>query len=249
MKKFLLGLAAISTFGFASVVMAGSGAGWGYTGNTGPDYWGDLADAYKICKTGKNQSPIDIQSYLKTPDASPIAFSYNTSPTAILNNGHTIQVNVASGSGIHVEGKYFELKQYHFHTPSENLIDGQSFPMEVHFVHADSAGNLAVIGVMFELSGVNPELAELWQHMPQNAGDQNLLSGVASNLINLMPTDQSFYRFNGSLTTPPCSEGVRWFVMKNAVQVSADQVEQFLDVMHHPNNRPVQPINARIIFE
>ena len=166
----------------------------------------------------------------------------------ILNNGHTIQVNYNPGSTIKVNGNEFELKQFHFHSPSENTIEGRSYPMEAHYVHADKDGNLAVIAVLFETGEKNAELEKAWAHMPENAGEKGVLSkSVDAN--NLLPHDHGYYRFNGSLTTPPCSEGVWWLVMKYSQSVSKEQIAKFANTMHHPNNRPVQPANARVILK
>ncbi|MEE8320880.1 MAG: carbonic anhydrase family protein [Gammaproteobacteria bacterium] len=134
-------------------------------------------------------------------------------------------------------------------TPSENRINGQSLPMEAHLVHADKAGNLAVVAVMFKEGAENKEIEQLWQKMPKKTGQKITLSGEAKNVMQLLPEGKDYYRFTGSLTTPPCSEGVRWLVLRDQVTISKEQVDDFLHVMHHPNNRPVQPLNARVILK
>ena len=139
-------------------------------------------------------------------------------------------------------------KQFHFHSPSENTINGQYYPLEAHFVHADQDGRLAVIGVMFELGEENSELAKLWKNMPEDSHSQATLLKELSAL-NLMPKEKSYYRFNGSLTTPPCTEGVRWFVLKDTIKASKAQINKFRTVMGTDTNRPVQPINARVILQ
>jgi len=159
-----------------------------------------------------------------------------------------VQVNAAPGSAIEVDGATFELRQFHFHAPSENLIDGKSFPLEAHLVHADKDGNLAVVAVMFDQGDANKALAAAWPQMPLHGGEKAALNLPVAPL-ELLPADRDYYRFNGSLTTPPCTEGVRWLVMKHAVSASAEQIAQFKHVMHHPNSRPVQAVNARPVLK
>ncbi|MFD2273331.1 carbonic anhydrase [Undibacterium arcticum] len=159
-----------------------------------------------------------------------------------------MQINYAAGSSVTVDSIRFELKQFHFHAPSENLINGKSYPMEAHLVHADKDGNLAVIAVMFKEGAENKALSKIWPLMPKDAGETNALSSPVAAAA-LLPAKRDYYRFNGSLTTPPCSEGVRWLVMKQPITVSKAQVEAFSHVMHHPNNRPVQAVNSRTVLK
>ncbi len=166
----------------------------------------------------------------------------------IENNGHTIQVNFPAGSSLNLDGHVYTLKQFHFHTTSENTIDGKSFPLEGHFVHADDKGNLAVVAVMFDQGSANSDLAQLWQSMPMKANEKVQMQ-KAFNAAQLLPKEQTYYRFNGSLTTPPCTEGVTWLVLKTALTISAEQVAQFEKAVGGHNNRPVQPINARPILK
>ncbi|MGW8180242.1 MAG: carbonic anhydrase, partial [bacterium] len=221
------------------------GAHWGYSGHGGPEHWGELDAQYEMCAKGKNQSPINLTGFIEA-ELEPLQLSYSGGATEILNNGHSIQVNYAPGSILTVDGKSFVLKQFHFHAPSENQIDGRTYPMEVHLVHADKDGNLAVIGIMMDLGEANPIISELWKKMPEKEGDTfPLASGLDAK--GLLPKSKDYYRYDGSLTTPPCTEGVRWIVMKEPVSVSREQAESFEHIMHHPNNRPVQPLNARIV--
>ncbi len=224
-----------------------AGAHWGYTGHEGPMFWGSLDPAYEMCAKGKNQAPIDLKGFIEA-ELPPIPYADNGSWANIVNNGHSIQVNVNEGSTIKIDGITFKLVQFHFHSPSENLIEGKSFPMEAHFVHADDKGNLAVVALMFEYGPKNEIIEKLWAKMPENAGGKASLE-PAFKPYQLLPANKDYYRFNGSLTTPPCSEGVRWIVLKTYATVSKDQVEKFTHVMHHPNNRPVQPVNARPILK
>lgn len=231
----------------SGIAYAGSGVHWGYSGHDGPEHWGDLSPEYSICASGKNQSPINLSGFIEA-DLKPIAFDYRTNGIKILNNGHTVQVNHAPGSTIAVEGHMFELKQFHFHSPSENHINGTSFPLEAHLVHSDTNGNLAVVAVMFETSDLNKVLAEVCSKMPEHAGDKHDLSPNIS-AERLLPSDRDYYRFNGSLTTPPCSEGVWWLVMKKPVSASKTQIERFRQAMQQPNNRPLQKINSRPVLQ
>ncbi len=228
--------------------LAADKAHWGYSGHEGPEYWGELSPDYATCSSGKNQSPVDLTGMVEG-DLPELEVNYKTGGGEVVNNGHTIKVNYASGSTIAVDDHFFELKQFHFHTPSENTVEGHSFPMEAHFVHADKDGNLAVITVMYELGENNDELDKAWSQMPQKAGEKEKLEHMV-DASKLIPGDgHEYYRFNGSLTTPPCSEGVAWFVIKQADTASREQIEKFSHVMRHDNNRPVQPVNARVIIK
>lgn len=231
-------------------VLAGSVAAethepWKYSGATGPDSWAKLSPEFSACG-GKNQSPVNLTGFVDAK-LKPIVFSYPAAATEILNNGHTIQVNALAGNSITVDGTRFELKQFHFHAPSENTIDGKSFAMEAHLVHADKDGNLAVVAVMFDEGKPNAALEKAWEKMPKTAGERAALAEGVSPL-GMLPKNRGYYRFNGSLTTPPCSEGVRWLVMKQPMTASKAQIDEFAHVMHHPNNRPVQALNARAVL-
>ncbi len=239
--------AAIAACLSASFAFAGDHKHWSYEGDHGPAHWGSLHSDFSVCATGKNQSPIDLVRAVEG-ELAPITINYKAGGTTVLNNGHTVQINYAEGSEIVVEGHSYALKQFHFHTPSENTIAGQSFPLEGHFVHADADGNLAVIGVMFELGAENQELAKAWKYLPLKAGTDAAIADVM-NADALLPANRDYFRFNGSLTTPPCSEGVVWMVMKQPLTLSEHQQHQFAELMGHANNRPVQPINARVIVQ
>jgi len=219
---------------------------WSYSGDGAPANWGKIDPHFTTCSNGVNQSPIDLTGFTES-ELPAIDFKYQLTSSDILNNGHAIQANIKHGSSITVDGKIFDLKQFHFHNPSENKINGKSFPLEAHFVHASEAGELAVVAVMFKEEEENKALAELWAKMPQNVGDKNPIN--AKNLDALLPKERDYYRFNGSLTTPPCTEGVRWLVMKKPVTLSKAQIETFKKVMHHHNNRPIQATNARVILK
>jgi carbonic anhydrase len=242
----------------ASLVAASGGDSvkWGYAGPEGPHNWGRLAPEFEICESGKNQSPIDLTGFIEA-DLPPIQFNYDTLSTEIVydrrasevvNTGHSLQTDDVGGASIEVSGQVFELRQFHFHTPSENQIEGKSFAMEAHLVHEGPNRSLAVVAVLFEAGEENPAIAKLWAQMPRKAGDRQTMPGRFS-ASELLPANKDYYRFNGSLTTPPCTEGVWWFVMKEPLTVSQAQVDSFLEVMHHENNRPVRPVNARPILQ
>jgi carbonic anhydrase len=249
MKKLLIIVIVllISSFAYAGQGAAGHGTHWGYTGHQGPEHWAELNPEYAECAEGRSQSPINLTDFIEA-DLEPIEIQYEAGGKEVINNGHTIQVNFTPGSKISVDGHTFELKQYHFHAPSENHINGNSYPMAAHLVHADEAKNIAVVAVLFVEGETNPSLASAWSYMPGiEGGRQNLPSGISAE--GILPTGRDYYRFNGSLTTPPCTEGVLWFVMKAPVTVSKDQIGKFVQVMKHPNNRPIQPINARTVLQ
>ena len=222
-------------------------AHWGYSGHEGPEHWGDLDPEYSTCASGKNQSPINLTKMIEG-DLPELGIDYKAGGNEVVNNGHTIQVNYATGSMIHDGDHTFELKQFHFHTPSENKIEDHSYPLEAHFVHADKAGDLAVIAVMFEPGEQNAELEKIWEHIPHEAGEKHELSDMVDANV-LIPHDHAYFRYNGSLTTPPCSEGVNWYVMKYFDTASQEQINEFIRAMHHENNRPVQPVNARVVIQ
>jgi carbonic anhydrase len=181
-------------------------------------------------------------------DLPPITINYNPTGNEVVNNGHAIQVNFKPGSTITVKGHEFDLKQVHFHSPSEHTIEGHSYPMEAHFVHADKEWNYGVIAVVYKIGEKNAELEKAWAHMPDNADEKRALP-KSLDASGLLPYNHDYYRYNGSMTTPTCAEGVQWRVMKNYHTVSKEQIEKFTHTMHHTNNRPVQPVNARAILK
>lgn len=225
---------------------SGHGAHWGYEGHAGPEYWSNLSQEFSTCGSGKRQSPIDINGSMSA-GLNPIQFDYRSAQLDILNNGHTIQVNRNEGSSITVDGQRYDLLQFHFHTPSENTVGGKPYDMEMHLVHKNDKGELAVVGVFLKAGADNSVLNKAWTHMPRHAGDRKQVDSVSINPADLLPANLSYNHFNGSLTTPPCSEGVKWFVMKSPVEVSRSQVKQFASVVGN-NARPVQPLNKRFVL-
>lgn len=218
---------------------------WAYDGDTGPSHWGDLADEYASCKFGNSQSPINILSAINASSVD-IGFNYQATPLSILNNGHTIQVNYEPGSTITLGHEEYDLLQFHFHTPSEHQVAAHSFAMEGHLVHKNKDGGLAVIGVFIEEGHSNPFFESLVAYLPAHADEENVLGSAHLNVMDLLPENRAVYSYSGSLTTPPCSEGVNWNVMATPIQASSEQIEAFAKIMGH-NARPIQPVNARAI--
>jgi carbonic anhydrase len=218
---------------------------WGYGGENGPAKWSSLKPEFGAC-LGRNQSPVDIAA---TIDAvlPPLTFAYRAAATDVVNNGHTVQVNYGPGSTVKIDGIAFELKQFHFHSPSENRVSGKAYPLEAHLVHADKDGNLAVVAVFFQEGPANPALGAVWAQMPKAPGQKNA-APPALSAAALLPANRDYWRYNGSLTTPPCTEGVRWIVMKHAGTVSKEQVAAFGATLGFANNRPVQAVNARPVL-
>lgn len=219
---------------------------WGYRGEGAPQNWGKLSPEFATCATGTSQSPIDLGKAVKGGPR-PVRLDYRKGTSEILNNGHTVQVNYQPGSSLTVEDRRFELKQFHFHAPSENTFNGKHFPLEGHLVHADKDGNLAVVAVMFREGAANPLLTSLWKMMPGKEGEKKALARPL-NALQMLPAERHYYLFTGSLTTPPCSEGVRWLVIQKAMTASRTQIDAFARAVGVPNNRPVQPLNARQVL-
>ncbi len=214
---------------------------WDYEGNMGPENWGK---EFPRCGRGKEQAPLDIKGpFLKVKFS--IAPDYKAGPLRILNNGHTIQVNVNPGSKMRIDGVPYDLLQFHFHRPSEEAISGKRQAMVIHFVHKNADGELAVLGVLLQMGNENPGIQTLWTHAPDKEGPEQQPDGVVFNPAQLLPRETEFYHYDGSLTTPPCTEKVKFFILRNMVNISADQVKQFPFKM---NARPIQPLNERVIM-
>lgn len=220
---------------------------WSYDGENGPANWGFLKPDWQLCGTGQRQSPIDIRDGVRV-DLEPIRFDYKLSNFRIVDNGHTVQVNVGPGSSLAVMGRYFDLVQFHFHRPSEERINGKGFEMVVHLVHKDLDGRLAVVAVLIERGKMNPVVQTLWNNLPLEKNVDYAPDGVSIDLDQLLPGDRSYYTYMGSLTTPPCSEGVLWMVMKQPAQLSADQIGIFAR-LYPMNARPIQSVRGRMIKE
>ncbi len=214
---------------------------WGYAGEMGPDRWGK---EFPTCAKGKSQSPLDIVGPFVKARTS-VSADYKEGPLKIVNNGHTIQVNVPPGSKLRIDAKPYELLQFHFHRPSEERVEGKPMSMVVHFVHKGSDGKLVVLGVLLKEGNENPGIKALWANMPRKEGPEVIPEGVKFNPGSLLPREFDFFSYEGSLTTPPCTEGVRFFILKSTVNVSAAQVAEF---PFDANARPVQSRNGREII-
>ena len=220
---------------------------WSYGGTTGPDHWGDLNPEFAPCKRGHSQSPIDIRTTQKT-DLPAIRFDYKPAPLHIIDNGHTVMINYAPGSSIQVGDKQYELKQFHFHRPSEEKINGRRYAMVVHLVHVAHDGSVAVVAVLLQKGEDNSLIHELWGDFPQEKDREQILDNVQINVATLLPADRRYYTFSGSLTTPPCSENVTWYVMKQPATVSAAEIQDF-SRLYRDDARPTQPLYGRLVQE
>jgi len=218
---------------------------WTYTGAEGPAKWGALDSSFATCKTGKEQSPIDIRNPQKATLA-PIQFNYKPVPLKVIDNGHTVQVNYAPGSTITVGDHKYELKQFHFHHPSEEKVNGQAFDMVAHLVHGGADGKLAVVAVLLKQGQANSAIQAVWDHVPKQKGVETAAEGVTINAADLLPEARAYYTFAGSLTTPPCSEGVTWFVLKSASAISPQQLATFAK-LYPLNARPTQALEGRVV--
>ena len=218
---------------------------WSYGGHTGPAAWAALDHDFAACKLGHAQSPIDIRS--ATPaDLPPIVFDYKPSPLRVIDNGHTVQVNYAPGSSISVGGVRYELLQFHFHRPSEEKIHGKSHAMVAHLVHKNSEGKLAVVAVLLDRGGANlPTIETIWSNVPKEKAKEAALD-VTVDAATLLPSETGYYAFQGSLTTPPCSEEVRWLVLKHPVRIANSEIAAF-GKLYSMNARPTQPLNDRLV--
>ncbi len=219
---------------------------WDYQGEAGPQSWARLAPEFAKCSTGMRQSPIDIHDGIKVQlDA--VQFDYRPSGFRVIDNGHTVQVNPATGNSIEVLGRRYELVQFHFHRPSEERIDGRQFDMVAHLVHKDVDGRLAVVAVLLDRGSAQPLVQTVWNNLPLEKGEE-VAARTPLDPAALLPADRSYYTYMGSLTTPPCSEGVLWMVMKQPVTIAAEQIAIFAR-LYPMNARPIQQAAGRLIKE
>ncbi|RQM37309.1 carbonic anhydrase [Erwinia psidii] len=231
----------------ASLSPAFSASNWSYEGQQSPEHWAELSKEFHTCHEGKYQSPVNITHVVHghLPD---LHIDFHTDTETIVNNDHTIMVTVRDNDHFLLDDKKFILKQFHFHAPSENHINGKAWPLEAHFVHADDNNELAVIAVMFKEGKENPGLTDLIAAFPSEKDHPEVFKqGV--DLRKLLPSEKRYYRLSGSLTTPPCTEGVRWLVMKQPVTLSAEQLKAFKEALQHPNNRPIQDLHGRMVVD
>lgn len=218
---------------------------WTYDGDHGPATWGEMSEDFAACKAGHMQSPVDLGGAMFTNGLS-VKTDYKPSALTLLNNGHTVQVTFPEGSTLSNGISRYKLLQVHFHTPSEETVYGIPYPMVAHFVHIDYAGNLAVLAVLFEEGAPNPELAKIVQAAPPVESPARTVPGVKLDATKLLPTNLAVFRYEGSLTTPPCTEGVRWHVARHRVTASAQQIAALHNIMGD-NARPTQPLYGRVL--
>ncbi|MBI5925982.1 MAG: carbonic anhydrase family protein [Aquabacterium sp.] len=217
---------------------------WAYSGDTGPESWGRLKPEFQQCMLGKRQSPIDIREGIPV-QLDPIQFDYRPSNFRVIDNGHTVQVNVEPGNGITVMGRRYELLQFHFHRPSEERINGRQYEMVAHLVHKDMDGKLAVVAVLMDQGKAHPLVQQVWNNLPlEKNSEQGAMTQI--DLTHLLPEQRQYYTYMGSLTTPPCSEGVLWMVMKQPAGMSREQIGVF-SKLYPMNARPVQSAAGRLI--
>lgn len=215
---------------------------WSYGGKEGPDHWGG------VCNTGKAQSPIDISTKAAKSEKLPaLSFDYRPGPLHIIDTGHTIQVNVEKGSSLTVGKDRYQLVQFHFHKPSEEAVNGRHYAMVAHLVHRDSNGNLAVVAVLLKAGPDHALVDTLWRYTPHQKGHEETLHAVTISPAQLLPIERSYFSYGGSLTTPPCTEGVRWFVLKTPTNIGLNQIVKFAR-LYPGNARPVQPLKGRQVL-
>jgi carbonic anhydrase len=219
---------------------------WSYEGEGGPQSWSQLKPDYSLCSSGQRQSPIDIRGGLAV-ELDPVRFDYQASRFAVVDNGHTVQVNLAPGNAVEVAGKRFELVQFHFHRPSEERINGKQFEMSLHLVHKDEQGRLAVVALLFDKGAKQMALQKVWNNLPLEK-NQEAAARTPLELLDLLPDDRGYFTYMGSLTTPPCSEGVQWIVMRQPIAASAEQIELFAR-LYPMNARPLQAASGRRIMQ
>lgn len=222
-------------------------ASWSYTGNAGPTHWSELSDEYSQCGAGDQQSPIDLTNVVDA-QVKKLNIDWHTLPDTVTNNGHSIQVNTPEGNYAEIDGQKFELLQFHMHHPSEHTFNGHHFPVELHFVHKSDDGRLGVVGVFMEKGDFNPTFQKILDNMPKSAGKTNAAHGVNVDPTKLLPEDASFFRYEGSLTTPPCSQIVEWAVYDQPIEASQKQIDQFA-ALYPMNARPTQDKDRRYVLK
>lgn len=240
-------IAAMAPAGTTATAHGGGEAHWNYAGANGPQAWSQLKPEFNLCALGQRQSPIAIQdgNTLQGP-AEPLQIRYQPSSAMVVNNGHTIQVDVVGDNTLTVRGSTYKLLQFHFHHPSEERINDRSYGMVAHLVHRNIDGQLAVLAVLLDPGLANAAINKVWTYMPLDIGDRVRMPAGLLDLNELLPQDQRYYQFMGSLTTPPCSENVLWMVLKQPMQISPEQMRLFSQLFPL-NARPVQPLNGRVV--
>lgn len=249
MKRFIIRtLSCITLLTATSVLASNDQAQWSYDGKTGPTHWSEIAPDNKSCALGHEQSPINIEAATTDKTLPQLHFHYQPAALKIINNGHTVQVNIPAGSFLEIADKRYQLVQFHMHTPSEESIHGKHFPLVAHLVHQDETGKLVVVAIEFKIGENNAELMRVIQHLPREKSDEQRFAEVLIDPAGLLPRKTGYYTFTGSLTTPPCSEGVTWFVLKQPQTLSRMEWRNLHSVVGD-NARPIQPLNDRKILQ
>ncbi len=223
------------------------GAEWSYEGNSGPEYWGDLDPAYIACMEGNAQSPIAIDRTVKSIKDN-LQIHYAVSSGIVRDNGHTWEVVCEPGNYLKINGQRYGLRQLHFHSPGEHWIAGRPADMELHLVHINAAGAVVVLGILLDIGDENPFIDQVWQKVPSDEGDDYVEDIYDLQLPALVEPTAAYYTYNGSLTTPPCSEGVNWIILIKPQTIAYDQVRFFGNIFPN-NNRPLQKLNGRTVRE
>jgi len=251
-RTMILKLAkALGCFGLYITVLSNTALAegeWSYSGSNGPANWHQLSGAYGKCSSGKQQSPINIEG----TDAAimhRLETDYSVAPIHLKNNRHSIQMSYPKGSLLKVGTKRFSLKQFQFHTPAEHTVSGNRHPLSIHFIHHAANGSSAVVAVFVKEGKENMAAQELYENLPLEADQVINKEKILINARDLMPSNKAYYRYMGSLTTPPCSEGVHWYVLKKPIEFSKEQIDFMRGLIGGNNARPLQKRNNRIILD
>lgn len=254
----------IAAFSLTFAVNANEAEKWSYLGSTGPQHWGSLNSKYAACKNGKAQSPINIPAK-DIHGTGSLQIYYRSAPMKIVddgtteltlgnkktfyNDGHSVQLNFsgATPETLSFNGTAYHLVQFHLHTPSENKMNGKKYPLEIHFVNQGKNGEVVVLAVFVDVGAANPTLQAMIDHYPKRQDKLILIKGESINPGALLPKEQAYYTFKGSLTTPPCTEGLQWIVFRQPITASAVQIAELSKAMGEANARPTQPLNGRSV--
>lgn len=246
-RRSLLGLAASLACPLCTHAWAADAPEWGYEGASGPDHWGELSADFRTCGMGTQQSPINLTGVIKAT-LGPVAVGYKKAPLRVWHNGYYMQCNMPAGNKVTVAGISYELLQFHFHHPSEHRVDGKRFDMEAHFVNKAADGSVCALGMFIEPGRANPVLGAVVEAMPSEPGPEKVVSGVTVDPMQLFPRNRSYFRYMGSLTTPPCSETLNWVVFRTPIEASPEQIKRYATVFPL-DARPIQPTNRRFVLE
>lgn len=220
-------------------------AEWGYAGALAPQHWGALDPAFKACAEGQMQSPVNIEAY-QPEELERLQIAYAPMAMHVVNSGKGVGVKVEPGSKFMAENKVYDLQAFKFQSPSEHYVNGAPYPLEMQLLHTDENGKIAALSVFFKLGLANPVIQSIWDNIPAGAGEEAMREDVMLDLSGLMPEEGAYYTYDGSLSIPPCSEGVKWYVLKTPVEISLEQLH-VLQALYPMNARPVQHLNGRVV--